>query len=365
MENEYTRIYDDGIFAQSQCIWHENTLLDFMCHVLMIHGYRPSGEDRGTWNYNKIWIKDGRKVVICLVDDIISCNQNPGASVPYMFDPDTVVITDNWINCPTQYRVAKLPDSFFGIYYHEPSHRAWKPERRFNLAVNRIDAKRLWLFLELMQRSELQGFSESADFVNFNCYLGYADDGEDAKTIFRDRFRKYLPQVSDESGEWEYEHTFQTWSERMPYRNHDLDHEQVHVKAWLNMVPETYSSDNVIALSEKTFRVLCAPVPWMLYSGRNSVARLSGMGFDVLKDVVDHRYDDMIELRTARYGDKMVDFIFEASSTVSTMRERDFDQLQQRCQQASDHNIELLRRCRESWPSDFARWLAATLPLIA
>lgn len=358
MENQYTHIYDHGIFAQSQCIWHENTLLDFLCHNLMSRGYRPVIDDK------KIWVKDDRQVIICLVDDVVSCNQNHHASVPYMFDPDTVVITDNWINCPTQYQVARLPDSFFGIYHHEPLHQIWQPERRFNLAVNRLDTKRLWLFLELMQRAELQGLSESVDFVNFNCHVRTPDTDRDTKLDFLDELKKYLP-VEDESGEWQYEHTFGIWKERMPYRNHDLDHEQVHVKAWLNIVPETYSSDDVVSLSEKTFRVLSLPVPWMLYSGRNSVARLSSMGFDVLKDVVDHKYDNMIELCTARYGDKMVDFVFEASSAVSTMHDRDFDQLQQRCQQASDHNIQLLRRYRGSWPSDFAQWWATTLPLIS
>jgi hypothetical protein len=359
MENQYKSIYDDGIFAQSQCIWHENILLDFLRSNLISCGYVAVTDN------NKIWMRDGKRVVVCLVDDIISCSLGHQSLIPYLFDQDTVVITDNWINCPTQYHVARLPDSFFGIYCHDPVHQDWQPKRRFNLAVNRLDSKRLWLFLELMQRSQLQDQPELVDFVNFNCWLwtGNNKNDQDAKENFRDEFGR-LSHTSEHLPDT-YEHTFQTWAERMPYRNHDLDHEQVHVSAWLNMVPETYSSDNVVALSEKTFRALSVPVPWMLYSGRNSVARLSSMGFDVLSDVVGHRYDSMIELHTARYGDKIVDFVFEASDTVSAMQQLDFDQLQHRCKQAADHNINLLQQYRRAWPGDFAQWWQSVVTMIA
>ena len=142
----------------------------------------------------------------------------------------------------------------------------------------------------------------------------------------------------------------------MPYVNHNLTQEQAHTQSWLNIVMETYSADNTIALSEKTFRALCLPVPWQLYAGRNTVARLHSLGFDTLQDIITHRYDPMIENRTAAYGDKMVDFLFEATENVQNLETQDFETLAQRCQQAAEHNQQLLAFMRHNWPRDFAQW---------
>ena len=350
MQDPYHHVYESGIWTQSRCIWHENTLTDFFRHNLQCRGYRAVSDN------NNIWQKNNRTVVVCLVDDIVSCAAGYETAVPYLFDSDTVVITDNWIGTPTQYRVARLPDSFFGIYQHLPENTEWQPERRFNFAVNRIDAKRLLLFLELTQRAKLQGCHDLTDFVNFNCWSWTSTDhsAEAARDNFRLEFER-LENIADQYHET-YGETFRAWADRMPLRNHDLDHDTVHTRAWLNMVSETYSSDNVVALSEKTFRVLCLPVPWMLYSGRHTVARLVSLGFDVLEDVVTHRYDSMIENRTARYGDKMVDFVFEAADSVEAMMGRDFQQLKSRCEQAALHNQDRLATLAQNWCRDFAIW---------
>lgn len=350
MQDPYHHVYDSGIWTQSRCIWHENTVMDFFRHNLACRGYRAVSDN------NKIWRRDTKTVVVCLVDDIVTCSEGYETAVPYLFDPDTLVITDNWINTPTQYQVARLPDSFFGIYQHCPDIDGWNPQRRFNFAVNRIDAKRLLLFLELTQRSELQGCHELTDYINFNCWNWHNTNvtAQDAQDNFQQEFQA-LGNLGDQYHET-YEATFMAWLPRMPLRNHDLDHETAHVSAWLNMVPETYSSDNTVAISEKTFRVLCLPVPWMLYSGRNTVARLVSLGFDVLSDVISHRYDSMIENRTARYGDKNVDFVFEALDSVNSMMDRPFEDLNARCMRAARHNKQRLEHMALAWPSDFADW---------
>ena len=147
----------------------------------------------------------------------------------------------------------------------------------------------------------------------------------------------------------------------MPYLNHTLNQAEVHQSAWMNIVMETYSSDNTVALSEKTFRALCLPVPWQLYSGRHTVARLASLGFDTLADTVTHRYDSMIENRTAAYGDKMVDFLFEATENVQQFQQQD---IADRCVQAAEHNIALLQSMQQQWPIDFAAWWPGVLEKI-
>ena len=91
----------------------------------------------------------------------------------------------------------------------------------------------------------------------------------------------------------------------------------------------------------------------MLYCGRHTVAYLNSLGFDVLHDVVEHKYDSMIENKTAAYGDKMVDFLFEGVDTVYKMQ----NQLpKNRANQASKTNQQRLATMKKAWPADFAKW---------
>jgi hypothetical protein len=88
------------------------------------------------------------------------------------------------------------------------------------------------------------------------------------------------------------------------------------------------------------------------------VARLASLGFDTLADTVTHRYDSMIENRTAAYGDKMVDFLFEATENVQQFQQQD---IANRCAQAAEHNIALLQSMQRQWPADFAAWWSSVL----
>jgi hypothetical protein len=121
---------------------------------------------------------------------------------------------------------------------------------------------------------------------------------------------------------------------------------------------ETYSSDTTVALSEKIFRALCLPVPWIVYSGKHTVAYLNSLGFDVMPDVVEHRYDSMIENKTAAYGDKMVDFLFEGVEAVERMQA---DRPWQRAEQAARINQQRLQDMKSAWPADFAAWWPGVL----
>ena len=138
----------------------------------------------------------------------------------------------------------------------------------------------------------------------------------------------------------------------MPVKNYDIDHEQTYIHSWLNITVETYSSDNVVALSEKIFRCLVTPVPWIAYSGRYTIARLRALGFDVLDDVVDHRYDRLIEAHH-----KISAFMDTACATIDTLKQHDWAILSQRCRTAAVHNQQQLAMMKSAWPADFAAWL--------
>lgn len=353
MKDLYHEIYQGQIFQSSQCIWHENTILDFLRSNLIDLGYKSTDLS------NKVWQRGNRNVVVCLVDDFTTCDQTYAKNLSTMFDRDTVVITDNYVNVPTQYPVLRLPDSFLGIYSHDPGTVDWQPERRFCFSVNRLDNKRMLLFLELQMRCNLD---PSLDYVNFNCWSWSGDNTskQGLQQNFSDQWTLLESTYHDV-----YHDTYAALQNHVPYKNHDITVETAHTKAWLNMVVETYSSDNVIAVSEKIFRCLTLPVPWMVYSGRFSVARLRQLGFDVLDDVVDHEYDGMIENRTAAYGDKLVDWIYQGSETVNRMKSLDRTWLDQRLRHSALHNQQLLLTMRRRWPADFAQWWAQNMNVIA
>jgi len=347
MTDAYHHIYDGEIFQKSQCIWHENVMMDFFRSQLIHRGYQRQDSS------SKVWRRGHQQVVVCLVDDITTCTGSTDPYIPEAWDADTVIITDNIINCPVRYKVHTLPNSFFGIYYYEPQARSWHPDRRFNFAVNRIDLKRVSLFLEYRKRLPWEPNRDVMDYVNFNCWVWDGDNTtpQGLRSNFERTYDSLVQKVRDV-----HQITKDTDIPEMPWRNHDLDPENSMHRAWINMVIETYSSDTVIALSEKTFRALVTPVPWMLYSGRYTVTYLESLGFDCLSDVINHGYDRITELNTMDYGDKLVDWWWQASETAKDLHQLDFAELEQRCARAAKHNQEKLAQMRQRWPSDFAAW---------
>lgn len=106
-------IHATGIWTSSHCLSKEDQVhLDLKTHLLEL-GYEPLNNDSPNWVHNRIWKRGDRRVAICLVDSYRTVSDNYHSDLPYLFDRNTTVITDNQVTCPTQYQVIKLPDSFF------------------------------------------------------------------------------------------------------------------------------------------------------------------------------------------------------------------------------------------------------------
>lgn len=347
MTDAYHHIYDGEIFQKSQCIWHENVMLDWLRSNLGALGYESAGGS------NKVWHRADRTVIACLVDDISTCSNQADPYVPKLWDAKVTVLTDNHVTCPTLYSVRQLPQSWFGIYAYDGAVTTWQPDRRFNFGVNRIDMKRMLLFLEYRKRLPWEPDRDVMDYVNFNCWAWDGDNTSDAG--LHGNFTRQW-QLLDHDQQSAYLETFEQDQASLPVRNHALDHDTAMHRAWINLVVETYSGDSVIALSEKMFRALMIPAPWMTYSGRYTVVYLESLGFDCLTDVIDHDYDARIETRTVDYGDKLVDWFWKANENYQRLRGQDFVKLSARCQQAAQHNRQHLQKLRQQWPQQLASW---------
>lgn len=335
-----TPIIHQGIWVETECLVKEKNTLLSVIDCVERHGYQQVQDN------NRMWAKGDKKIVICLVDDVVSASRDYETDTPYLFSPDTLVITDNAFNCPTQFQIRLLPRSFFGIYYRG-NKDVWQPDRDFSFSVNRMDDRRLLLMLELAYRTRIE-----SGYVNFNCqYRWNGQLNPDLKKL-QENFRTIyagLPKTEQDK----YRASYERLCDIMPYRNYEIDHEVIHTRARCNFVIETYGSDNTVAFSEKIFRVLQLPVPWTLYGGRYAVAYLESLGFDCMTDIIGHNHYD----RLKEIEDKIHVWIWFALKFVRESYDADQSQLLTRCAQAAAHNRDLLARFSQQWPEDFGKWL--------
>jgi hypothetical protein len=106
-----------------------------------------------------------------------------------------------------------------------------------------------------------------------------------------------------------------------------------------SIVLETFFHDNrIITYSEKIFRCLQLPRPWVLYSSQYGINRLRQLGFDVLDDQVDHSYDHVADTiqRQVAILDQCQLLVNQPLNLA-------------RCQQAADHNKSLLKSLKDNW----------------
>lgn len=331
-------IYSGEIWLKSQCREQEEQLVGDIYTCLQNRGYQNINPVSHT---RSVWRRGGQKIVVSLVDDLWDCAQDRSQDTPYLFDSDTTVITDNFLNCPSVYRIFQAPCSFYGIYSYTPSNQDWTPNRDYTFAVNRLDFKRMQVLLHLYQNL---GFDSG--YVNFNCRLG-----RHILTLEHQR-QEFIDQVNKHSGDQQETTALLNLANQMPIKNYDLEHDSSYNHSWLNIIVETYSSDNVISFSEKIFRCLVTPVPWMAFAGRYTIAKLRELGFDVLDDIVDHSYDRLLEVQH-----KMPKFVDSAKITIAYVKNLSWSQVKSRCQAAAFHNQTLLEELSRIWKDIHPVWL--------
>jgi hypothetical protein len=131
----------------------------------------------------------------------------------------------------------------------------------------------------------------------------------------------------------------------VPYNTLSDTLEQCIIDTRVSLILETYVSDNHVVFSEKIFRALQMPRPWLLYCSCDSVKQLRQYGFDVLDDYVDHSYDQ-ITISHHR--------LLSLLDQLETFIDRQYtDSDYARFEQASEHNRQLLQKFAQNWPSKF------------
>ena len=235
-----------------------------------------------------------------------------------------IIITDNvFLQSPPGDIVSVLPE-FWSIWQFDPVYQNRPATHGFNCFMNRCRGDRSRTFYELIRRNIL-----TKGLVSFNCAQAeYMNQYEQAELC-------------------DYWQEHDRGLELVPY-NIVESHgtlEQCIIDSNVSLILETYISHSHIVFSEKIFRALQLPRPWLLYCSPGAVLCLKQYGFDVLADYVDHSYDEIFEHSTRHQFilDQLETFIDKVYTKQDYAR---FDQ-------AAKRNQQLLKHFASTWSDKF------------
>ena len=237
---------------------------------------------------------------------------------------------------------------FYAIYHGEPVIDDVEPTRVLNCLIRRMDPiRQSWLY-QLARHGLLeQGYVSFIMDVSRHHDQKEVAQGETAYQIFESQFQEHLKTFAPE-----HEHL----KHLVPYRSFDSawDLDQVVLNSRFSLVLETYFLDpRMITLSEKTFRCLKLPRPWIVFSTVGTVQHLRDMGLDVLDDVVDHSYD-LVDFEIDRQTQ-----LLEIAKDMATWAWT--PELLQRCKQAAQHNRNLIAHWYQNYNQEIDAIIARAM----
>lgn len=333
----------------------ENTRVEII-DICQSHGFKPVNPDLPD-TVNQVLSNGVQKIYISLVDDIRGINvENLGS-----LDHNDIVITDNFFYRPLRAQVLYLPRSWYGIYHYVPKIDH-DPDRILTLALNRANPERVHIFLDTVQMLKHPSLFVDEDmshtYINFNCVPKEVSlpDECSLEDKIQEWHRQYQQIWFDDIGYIEPFYQQLSESGKIPFRNHDLTFDQAQNRGLLNMVIETYSFDEAVSFSEKTFRALLTPRPWSLFGSRYLIGHLRNLGFDVMDDILDHRHDElpMNQLKLTEY----------VRNSIHQAHYLKWELVADRCHRAAQHNQDLLQSWKQQWPEDFIAWKSSLLELL-
>ena len=187
-------------------------------------------------------------------------------------------INNQWPNVS----IYSLPNDFYGAYYISKIATNGVIKRDFNCFLNRTDPIRQSWFYLLHSRGLLDH-----GFVSFNMHqrpgLWYPSD--DPFETFDHYHTDFLSSFDDIK---------EDIKQIIPYKNFIDEGNlcEIILSTKFSIVVETYfERTDCKVFSEKTWRAVQLPRPWLLFAATGCVQRLRDMGFDVFDDYVDHSYD--------------------------------------------------------------------------
>jgi hypothetical protein len=284
---------------------------------------------------------------LCGIKNTIGYSFIDVAPRDYIQDPglDTL-ITDQLIS-PDLYpgkKILRLPDSIFGIYFIPEPVQTKPIVKDFNLFINRACAIRLFYFYKIIEMEMLdQGFVS---------YIGCTERTTD-QLLGQKAFVDFLHHQFFSPN---YPDQFQFARDAVPYQNfYDCgDLRKIMVQTKFSIVMETYHDrPDAVSFSEKIFRALQVPRPWLLAGASGSVDRLRSLGFDVFDDYVDHRYDTCnTEYDTVQRDALLLEQVTKLRSLAVT------ESVLHDWNRRYEHNMSILSSWHTNWRQDLQEFLS-------
>ena len=227
-----------------------------------------------------------------------------------------------------------LSPSVFGNYSHNFEYDNSMPIKVFNCFINRGCPNRQSWFYFFIRNNWLD-----KNYISYWC---------------EDRFGNLNPQdyfdILFESGNqiFQQEHDFAKENLKLPYKNFDINLEQAIIDSQKTLILETYFEDSGFnTFSEKTWRSIQLPRPFLLFSQKNSVKLLRSWGFDVYDDYIDHTYDEL-----ENWQNRQQAILKQLNNPIVYTTE-----LLEEFEQRAQHNRNILKSFKQQWPDLFSKFL--------
>jgi hypothetical protein len=275
---------------------------------------------------------------------IIMCNIDACDPYAYQNQNNKILITNNWVSpsfLNSKYYEQFAP-SLYGMYAGDVSIENIVPTQNFNCFINRIDPiRQSWLYQLIRRDIFNQGYVSFNMDISRHIQFKQYDATATSADVFEDQFHQKL-------SIFELEHN--SIKDQVPYCNFDPSAElnRIIMQTKFSIVLETYADRNeIITFSEKIFRCLKLPRPWIMFAMKDAVKYLRNLGFDVLDDIVDHSYDS-IEFDIDRQV-KMLDIAQELCKIEFT------NTIINRMKTAAEHNQQLLSKFYSTFNNDISQ----------
>lgn len=305
-------IRTDGIWVSDD---RETAIVKDLSRYILDHGYAPTIQDNNNFGYPYGYQKNNRRLHCRIVDSVFQ--PTPDAWT----DPNATIVTDNHpLREPAGKLINLLPE-LWHIWRFEPVYKDCTSQG-FNCFMNRARGDRNEVFYELIRRNLL-----NSGAVSYNIDLEELNKEYNNANLHR------------------YEKEHHEAQNIVPYNQVDNQGtlEQVIMQTNVSLILETFMNIDHITFSEKLFRALQLPRPWLLFCSPFSVQLLRDQGFDVLDDYVNHDYD--LEQRKHIRMQIILDQLETFVAQVYTRKDYE------RFEIAATNNKQLLDQFSKKWPT--------------
>ena len=309
------KTHTDGIWISQS---RETDIVKQLNQQLTAAGFAPLVQNSNNFGYPYIYSRGTMQVNCRLVDSVFFTDANS------WHNTSTATVTDNYPLQPTAGPLISALPEFWSIWHFNPEYVNRPATLGYNCFMNRPRGDRSTVFYELIKRNIL-----NQGIVSYNC------TGEELEQEFINADLQQYQEIHNVGRELLPYNTVQTHGTL----------EQCIVDSNVSLILETYTSDSHIVFSEKIFRALQLPRPWLLYCSPGSVALLKRYGFNVLDDYADASYDDIVV-----HGDRLQTILDQLETFINRKyTKQDYE----RFAQAALHNQTLLATFAHKWPMRF------------